>query len=402
MSALGLIVHGLPKARCRLMRRIKRPLLIMTALIAVVFLTRSDGQRAVAHESFFSHRSHRQGSHDDPASTELGEAQRVPRQLTLAGPVAEAFTPFAHLVTAKRLDGELIIETSSLPDHPMMIGIRAWQQQVPLPQPFYGSNAWRLPLVPEQASHPLSVLEEPVRGAIALAVNGIPIFCALNNRGEDTYVLGELDDWGGHCGRGDDYHYHIAPVHLEAMVGRGNPIAYALDGYPILGLTEADGSSPKDLDPFNGHMNAEGHYHYHATKDFPYVNGGLRGKVELVGDQIKQPKDSPIRPGQDPLRGATITGFERTGNQFDVQYEIEGETRHLRYEVLDDERVTFEYENRSGDPTVMTYRRGQPGQAPRYSPLRITGLAVLGGGAVGILLLIFARIAGRRRRAKLL
>ena len=46
-------------------------------------------------------------------------------------------------------------------------------------------------------------------GAIALAVNGMPIFNALNNRGDDAYLAGELDDWGGHAGRADDYHYHM-------------------------------------------------------------------------------------------------------------------------------------------------------------------------------------------------
>ena len=40
----------------------------------------------------------------------------------------------------------------------------------------------------------------------------------------DTVVAGELDKWGGHCGRADDYHYHIAPVHLQKTVGAGNPV----------------------------------------------------------------------------------------------------------------------------------------------------------------------------------
>ena len=54
---------------------------------------------------------------------------------------------------------------------------------------------------------------------------------ALNNRGDDALLAGELDDWGGHCGRADDYHYHIAPTHLQTVVGKKVPIAYALDGF---------------------------------------------------------------------------------------------------------------------------------------------------------------------------
>jgi hypothetical protein len=38
-------------------------------------------------------------------------------------------------------------------------------------------------------------------------------------------LAGELDEYGGHCGRADDYHYHIGPVHLEKIVGKGNPIS---------------------------------------------------------------------------------------------------------------------------------------------------------------------------------
>ena len=63
---------------------------------------------------------------------------------------------------------------------------------------------------------------------VALAVNGVPIFNPIKNNGKtDTLLAGELDRWGGHCGRADDYHYHIAPVHLEKIVGAGNPVAVA-------------------------------------------------------------------------------------------------------------------------------------------------------------------------------
>lgn len=39
--------------------------------------------------------------------------------------------------------------------------------------------------------------------------------------GDDACLFGELDEFGGHCGRADDYHYHLAPVHLEKQVGKG-------------------------------------------------------------------------------------------------------------------------------------------------------------------------------------
>jgi len=50
----------------------------------------------------------------------------------------------------------------------------------------------------------------------------------------------------------------MAPVHLEKTVGKGNPIAYALDGFPLYGCTDADGNEPKNLDEFNGRMEKDG------------------------------------------------------------------------------------------------------------------------------------------------
>jgi hypothetical protein len=169
---------------------------------------------------------------------------------------AKAFLPFTKLDL--RADGDfLYVGSNGLPDHNMMVGITAWQQQVPLPQPYFDDNAWRIPLKPVPAKEPAMIKGRFLRGAIALAVNGIPIFNPQNNRGEISYEIGELDQWGGHCGRADDYHYHITPLHLQAQVGKGMPVAYALDGYPIYGLTEPDGSPVANLDECHGHESPE-------------------------------------------------------------------------------------------------------------------------------------------------
>ncbi len=152
--------------------------------------------------------------------------------------IANSFKAFETTVKVRWDKDHLFVESNGIPDHAMMVGIRAWQQQVPLPQPYVGENAWRIPLHPVPARSPMTAKGKFLRGAIALAVNGIPIFNPLNNRGDDAYLVGELDEFGGHCGRADDYHYHIAPVHLEKIVGKGQPIAYALDGYPILGYQD--------------------------------------------------------------------------------------------------------------------------------------------------------------------
>ena len=245
----------------------------------------------------------------------LVSAPRAGKGLADVG-IAEAFAPFVKLeaIQTHRDAGFFFVEGQGVPDHPLMIGIRAWQQQVPLPQPYVGDNAWQIPLEPVPAKKPASAKNRFLRGAIALAVNGIPIFNPLNNRGEDASAIGELDDYGGHCGRADDYHYHLAPVHLEAQVGKGKPIAWALDGYPVYGYNEPDGSPVTGLDEFNGHEDAAGNYHYHATKGYPYLNGGFHGEVtEREGQVDPQPAARPVREARSPLRGATIVGFEATG-----------------------------------------------------------------------------------------
>ncbi|MCP4073926.1 MAG: YHYH protein, partial [Hyphomicrobiales bacterium] len=155
----------------------------------------------------------------------------------------------------------------------MMKGITSWQQQVPLPQDYYGSNSWSIPIKPKIANNPISTADHFHRGAIAVAVNGIPMFNALNNRGEFAANVGELDKWGGHSGRADDYHYHLAPEHLEDFVGKGNPIAYALDGYPVYTQTT------DKLDKYLGRFNKTGSYQYHAVDHPPYFIAGLRGEV---------------------------------------------------------------------------------------------------------------------------
>lgn len=282
--------------------------------------------------------------------------------------VAADFEPFVQRrAVAIRSDARfLYVESNGIPAHPMMVGITAWQQQVPLPQAYRGENAWRIPLEPTPAKNPRSTKGEFLRGAIALAVNGIPIFNPLNNRGEDAFLVGELDEFGGHCGRADDYHYHLPPVHLEKIVGAGRPIAYALDGYPIYGYLEPDGSTPKDLDAFNGHVGEDGDYHYHSTKKYPYLNGGFHGEVvEREGQVDPQPRANPLRPALPPLRGARITAYQETSPaNFRLTYEVGGRKGTVSYSIGQDGATRFVFVDPQGRTTTENY------SPPRERPVR--------------------------------
>jgi Ca2+-binding EF-hand superfamily protein len=295
---------------------------------------------------------------------------------TVRPDLAKLFDPFKDKVSVRFDRDFLYVESNGMPDHSMMTGITAWQQQVPLPQSYTGNNAWRIPLHPVPAKNPMSTKEHFFRGAIALAVNGVPIFNPIKNDGRtDTLLAGELDQWGGHCGRADDYHYHIAPVHLEKIVGAGNPVAVALDGYPIYGYNDPNGNPPTDLDWLNGHKGDDGEYHYHATKTFPYLNGGFYGQVtERNGQVDPQPRAQGVRPSLPGLKGAKIVGFERPKpGSFVVRYEVFGDPRSVRYTVADNGSATFNFVSAQGTRTENYTPRQRGGGDGRRNAERPTG-----------------------------
>ena len=300
-------------------------------------------------------------------------AQNVPQNRTAVGQrsvrtnrpaQAAPFEAFAPKVSVRWDEKFLFIESNGMPAHNMMVGITNWQQQVPLPQNYTGANAWQIPLVPVVSKTPVSIKGRFLRGAIALAVNGIPIFNPQNNRGEVSQEIGELDEWGGHCGRADDYHYHAAPLHLQTVAGKGQPIAFALDGYAIHGLTEPDGSQPAGLDAFNGHTTQALGYHYHASEKYPYVNGGFHGEVTEREQQVDpQPRAQPVRRDQPPLRGAKITRFTTSpdGKQRSLIYTVGAKQGAVNYTDAGGGAWKFEFVSTDGSKQEETYTKREGG-----------------------------------------
>ncbi|MFB9053643.1 YHYH protein [Formosa undariae] len=251
------------------------------------------------------------------------------------------------------------IESDGIPEHEMMTGITNWQQQVPINHDYTGSNAWAIPLQPELADNPLSTKANFMKGAIAIAANGIPIFNPLNNRGEDANAIGELDKWGGHCGKADDYHYHLAPTHLQSKVGADKPIAYALDGFPVYGETN------ETLDESLGRFTSDSTYQYHAVKDYPYLIASMKGKVELnprtqapENEIMPQAKTKGVRPDLQPLRGAKIIDFKNPEpNQYSLTYELESVMYIINYGWDTNETYKYQFINPDGTITTSTFNR---------------------------------------------
>lgn len=283
---------------------------------------------------------------------------------TSFGFMDSAFAAFKPSISTSWDDTYFYIASTGLPSHNMMIGISNWQQQVPISQPYSGTNSWSIPLQPVYASTPLSTKTNLMKGAVAIAVNGIPIFNALNNRGEDSYKIGELDNWGGHCGRGDDYHYHAAPMHLSTLNGL-KPIAFAVDGFPVYGTKEPDGTNMNALDTCHGHNGTNGQYHYHGTTDYPYVIGALKGKVTLdptttapENQVIPQAFSKPVRPATSPLSGATITDFVAVGtNGYLLTYKRGTKNGYVKYSWDANNKYTFILTDTSGIAVTSIYQR---------------------------------------------
>ena len=136
------------------------------------------------------------------AAVERTVAQAGTPSTAQAQRVEATFAPFAPAVRTRFDDRNFYVESNGMPNHPMMVGITAWQQQVPVPQTYTGNNAWRFPLTPQPAAVPLSAREHFFRGAIAIAADGVPIFNPIKNDGRtDTFLAGELDTFGGHAGQ---------------------------------------------------------------------------------------------------------------------------------------------------------------------------------------------------------
>ena len=87
-----------------------------------------------------------------------------------------------------------------------------------------------------------------------------------------AYTLAPFDDAGGHINVHQGYHYHAATSNIDnrhviaQTDGHSSLIGYALDGYGIYELEDANGSSPTDLDDLRGHEDDTRGYHYHVDE----------------------------------------------------------------------------------------------------------------------------------------
>lgn len=160
---------------------------------------------------------------------------------------------------------------------------------------------WRLPRNPKIAARPSCV---PM-GPIGIAINGVMIFNALDAGGRDAVAHEVQDLCNGHPQRQGIYHYHGPSPCLSAERGRDRIIGYALDGFPITSMYDANGHeiTDADLDACHGRVGRireEGRwarmYHYVLTWDYPYTIGCFRG----TPIRLRRGPGGPRGPGLGP------------------------------------------------------------------------------------------------------
>lgn len=282
-----------------------------------------------------------------------------------------AFVPFRPHVHTFYDQDYFYVESKGIPaTHKMMTGIsdHGWQQQVPIPQCYTATNAWPIPLNPVMSPNPVPVDQiHFTRGAIAIAANGVPIFNPHTNTGVDAYLDGQLDNFGGHCGRADDYHYHTAPLHLYNHTSALLPVAFALDGFPVYGLTEPDGTPMQPLDSNHGHALtgiANGIYHYHGSTSAPYMIARFAGQVteDNTHQLVPQAKAKPVRASRKPLSGALIKTCEPNANNngYTLVYTLNGKTDSIVYSWTQNGIFTFRYYLNGNGTSLDSVYNGSP------------------------------------------
>jgi hypothetical protein len=289
----------------------------------------------------------------DPSSSNTGDDSE--RCTQIQGSIAAA--GFSDSV-AVRCDNEFAyLGADTYPAHDLMNGIVGTNEQVPAPAPDFEGP---IRLNPAMAS---SVTTRD--SALGIAVNGVPIYdytaggeIQMDSEGnsdyssnQDTTLLGQLDNCGGHAGKGDDYHYHKSPDCMIDMMPNKNDnpiIGWAYDGYPIYGNDNPDGSSVSgsDLDPCNGQSDDTYGHRYHTSDSQPYILKCLKGEV----NEQDLPRVGTSRMGGAPI-DATELSYTATANSSGTEtrrlsYTFQSVDYYIQYSTRTDSTRCFDVESK--------------------------------------------------------
>jgi hypothetical protein len=231
----------------------------------------------------------------------------------------------AHKVTITVVGDKRIISTNDLPDHPTGV--------FPIAST---DSAFRYDRNPNKISQQQFQIELPANptlaaqpscapGAVGILLSGVSLFNALDAPGRDAVAHELQDACQGHPEKTGTYHYHslsnCVPDEVDST-GHSKLMGYALDGFGIYGRHGEDGKilTDADLDACHGHTHAimwDGKmvvmYHYHATWDFPYTVGCMRGTYNMADVMTISGGPAQGGPGQGGQGGPGQNGQGQNG-----------------------------------------------------------------------------------------
>ena len=193
--------------------------------------------------------------------------------------------------TGVSLSGTTVIITSKdLPDHKSPYwGVGNALYEAPQPGMMVNPNmivaqnlTYRIPVSPVRATPSATPL-----GPIGVATDGVPFYNQYAAGFQPlTSEVVSFDRYNGHPNGSNQYHYHFEPLWLTAS-SKSAFLGVLLDGFPVYGPQDSNGTTPTDLDSCNGHTAPTpdfpgGIYHYHTTSGAPYISGCFTGAPGTV------------------------------------------------------------------------------------------------------------------------
>lgn len=277
-----------------------------------------------------------------PAQAHDDHCKDVQESVFLAG--------FADSVEVDCQGGYAVIKSDTYPDHELMTGIVGTNEQTAVPAEY---------AAPIRLNPTLEKTPKTRDAALGVAVNGVPIY-DYTGGGEmsqadlhhhqtrhDTLLTKQLDNCGGHAGRGDDYHYHVKPTCMIDNMKNANDnpiIGWAFDGFPIYGDDNPDGSKIVEtaLDICNGQADPTYGYRYHTSESAPYIIQCLMGEVDDVRNlprvpPLKAASGGPGMPSGRPPRGGVqdLVFTQNIDGKRRMQYSYEGDDYFIEYTSSD-------------------------------------------------------------------
>jgi hypothetical protein len=194
---------------------------------------------------------------------------------------------FSCRVTLGRDAQQVQLESDGRPDYPSNYfpsGDACHEDYTPsFPDPnliAIKSLTMKVPVTPMGAGSAMGL------GAVGLAINGVEIFDNQAAQGDDIYLESKsFDRCQGHPSGKAVYHYHSEPYSIS--IDDANLIGVMLDGYPIYGRRDPDGSVPTTLDVAGGHLGPTLDaptpvYHYHVNQQTSTTPGTAGQSVWFI------------------------------------------------------------------------------------------------------------------------